>query len=112
MTRIILGLVLLAFLVPAIGKDKPSVGDNLLADYFRAETELLASRCLSNIKSSKDWDSKRELHRTQLQEMLGLYPMPERTDLKPVITGKVEQPEFIVEKIHFQASPGLYVTGN
>ena len=44
--------------------------------------------------------------------MLGLWPMPERTDLKPVITGKLEQPEFTVEKLYFQASPKLYVTAN
>jgi len=47
-----------------------------------------------------------------LQEMLGLWPMPERTDLKPVITGKLEHDEFTVEKLHFQASPQLYVTAN
>src|SRR5688572_16902046 len=44
--------------------------------------------------------------------MLGLDPLPERTDLKPVITGKVEHEEFTVEKLHFQSRPGLYVTGN
>jgi hypothetical protein len=44
--------------------------------------------------------------------MLGLWPMPERTDLKPVITGKLEQEEFTVEKLHFQALPRLYVTAN
>ena len=42
----------------------------------------------------------------------GLWPMPERTDLKPVITGKLEQPEFTVEKLYFQALPKLYVTAN
>jgi hypothetical protein len=36
----------------------------------------------------------------------------EKTDLKPVITGKVEHDEFTVEKIHYQSRPGLYVTGN
>jgi dienelactone hydrolase len=45
-------------------------------------------------------------------EMFGLAPMPERTDLKPVITGRLEQADFIVEKLHFQSSPGLYVTAN
>jgi cephalosporin-C deacetylase-like acetyl esterase len=44
--------------------------------------------------------------------MLGLDPLPEKTDLKPVITGRVEHNEFTVENIHFQSRPGLYVTGN
>ena len=38
--------------------------------------------------------------------------MPERTDLKPVITGKLEQADFTVEKLYFQALPRLYVTAN
>ena len=44
--------------------------------------------------------------------MLGLWPMPERTALNPVITGKLEQDDFTVEKLHFQALPKLYVTAN
>ena len=44
--------------------------------------------------------------------MLGLWPMPERTPLNPVITGKLEQEDFTVEKLYFQALPKLYVTAN
>lgn len=84
----------------------------MLAEYFRNETTLLAGRCLTDIKSLDDWKAKREEYRRQLQEMLGLWPMPERTDLKPVITGRLEHDEFFVEKLHFQASPHLYVTAN
>jgi len=89
-----------------------SHGDQLLADYFRRETALLTERCLADIKSLDDWKTRREEYRRQLQEMLGLWPMPERTDLKPVITGKLEHDDFTVEMLHFQASPGLYVTAN
>ena len=52
----------------------------------------------------------------QLFDMLGLNPLPEKTDLKPVITGTLEKntPEgdIVVEKIHFQSLTGLYVTAN
>ena len=44
--------------------------------------------------------------------MLGLWPMPERTDLQPVITGRLTNDEFTVEKIYFQASPDLYCTAS
>jgi dienelactone hydrolase len=84
----------------------------MLADYFRNETAALAERCLADIQSLDDWKSKREEYRRQLQEMLGLWPMPERTDLKTVVTGKIEHDEFTVEKLYFQASPQLYVTAN
>jgi dienelactone hydrolase len=44
--------------------------------------------------------------------MLGLWPLPERGDLRAVVTGKLAHPEFTVEKLHFQSLPGLYVTAN
>src|SRR5438445_10470000 len=44
--------------------------------------------------------------------MMGLWPLPARTDLKSVITGKLDSERFTVEKLHFQSSPGLYVTAN
>ena len=91
---------------------RPSRGDLQLADYFRQETAALAERCLADVQTLEDWTSRRVEYRRQLQEMLGLWLMPERTDLQPVITGTLEQDEFKVEKLHFQASPYLYVTAN
>jgi hypothetical protein len=44
--------------------------------------------------------------------MLGLWPLPEKTPLKAAVTGTVEGDNIVVEKIHFQSKPGLYVTGN
>jgi cephalosporin-C deacetylase-like acetyl esterase len=87
-------------------------GDQMLADYFRAETARLTHDCLDEVKTLEDWTSRREEYRKQLLEMLGLDPLPEKTDLKPVVTGKVEHDEFTVEKLYFQSRPGLYVTGN
>jgi len=86
--------------------------DQWLADYFHTETALVSGRCLADIHSLADWQARRGEYRRQLQEMLGLWPMPERTDLQPVITGTLDHPEFTVEKLHFQAMPKLYVTAN
>jgi dienelactone hydrolase len=86
--------------------------DQKLAAYFRSETMALSRRCLTDIRSLEDWQAHRAKYRRQLQEMLGLWPMPERTDLHPVVTGKLEREEFTVEKLHFQAMPHLYVTAN
>jgi dienelactone hydrolase len=44
--------------------------------------------------------------------MLGRWPLPPRTDLHAVTTGKVEADAFTVEKLHFQSRPALYVTAN
>ncbi len=91
---------------------KPTPGDALLADYFRTETARISLRCLADIQSLDDWTTKRPEYRRQLQEMLGLWPMPERTDLQPVITGRLTNDDFTVEKIYFQASPELYCTAS
>src|SRR4029078_374711 len=89
-----------------------SRGDKMLAEYFAAETAKLRDNCLADIKTLDDWKAKRGEYRRQLLEMLGLDPLPAKKDLKPVSTGRVESEEFVVEKLHFQSRPGLYVTGN
>ncbi len=90
----------------------PTRGDRLLADYFKTETARLEKRSLAEINSADDWNSRKDEYRRQLREMLGLEPLPPRTDLKPEITGRVDHPDFVVEKLVFQSRPGLYVTGN
>jgi hypothetical protein len=97
--------------VPAASADW-AVADPSLAQYFQSETRRVAEGCLARIQTLADWKAQRQEYRRQLQEMLGLWPLPERTDLKPVIAGQLDHPEFTVQKLHFQASPGLYVTAN
>lgn len=113
---LILSLLCLAGSVAALAADRPTRdtrrGDRLFADYFRAETRKLAEPSLADIRTADDWAARRDTYRRQLQEMLGLYPMPERTPLQPVVTGTVEHPQFRVEKVQFQSRPGLYVTGS
>ena len=87
-------------------------GDRMIAEYFRVETARLRDACLNDIDSLEEWNKRREEYRRQLREMLGLDPLPPRTDLHPTITGRAEHPEFVVENVQFQSSPGLYVTGN
>jgi len=88
-----------------------SSAEQTLARYFESETTALESRCLST-NAVKNWHLDQENYRRELQEMLGLTPMPERHDLRATVTGQIEHDDFIVEKVHFQASPGLYVTAN
>jgi len=116
----LLMLLFLDFVVAEItGSEKPAApaadtsrGDEMIAEYFRNETAKLREACLADIKGLEDWKAKRREYRRQLFEMLGLDPLPEKTDLQPVVTGKVEHDEFVVEKLHFQSRPRLYVTAN
>ncbi|MBM3860319.1 MAG: acetylxylan esterase [Verrucomicrobia bacterium] len=80
--------------------------------YFeRRVAELSSADWLAEI-TPQNWPQRHATMRAQLQRMLGLDPWPERTPLNPVITGTVEGDGYIVEKLHFQSSPQLYVTAN
>jgi hypothetical protein len=93
-------------------RDDTSRGDKMRDAYFRREAQRIADASLADIKTKDDWEKKRpELHR-QFLEMLGLWPMPAKTDLKATVTGKIDAEKFTVEKLHFQSVPGLYVTAN
>jgi len=43
---------------------------------------------------------------------LGLWPMPTKSPLNPVIHGKIDQGDYTVEKVYFESISGFYVTGN
>ena len=43
---------------------------------------------------------------------LALWPVPAKTPLKATKPGELEAHGVVVEKIHFQSKPGLYVTAN
>ena len=87
-------------------------GDRMFAEYFRGETRALGERSLADIRTIEDWNKAKSPARQQLFEMLGLDPLPPKTDLKATVTGTLDHPEFTVEKLHYQSRPGLYVTAN
>lgn len=115
MKRISVGIpVLLALTALVHGAAISQADPNLdaLERYFRAKTEELEQNCLKDLGSLASWKERREVLREQLFEMLSLSPRPSRTELHPVITGTVTAEDFVVEKLHFQSMPGLYVTGS
>ena len=79
-------------------------GDRLRDGYFRQQVKRIADADLADIKTQADWEKKRPELRRQFLDMLGLWPLPPRTDLHATITGKVETDLFTVEKLHFQSS--------
>ena len=91
---------------------EPTPGDKMLEEYFEIETRRVTQRTASIVDNIEDWSRTKTDLRRQLYEMLGLQPLPARTDLKAQVTGSIERDGIIVEKVVFQSRPGLYVTGN
>jgi len=59
-----------------------------------------------------DWKKRAARVRRELSVALGLWPMPEKTPLRAVLHGRIEQPDYTVEKVYFESLPGFFVTGN
>lgn len=105
-------LVLVAVLPVVAFAQKP--GDEMIDKYLAGEAERLGKRVLDGATTRAEWEQKLPRLRQEYMDMLGLSPPPERTPLHATITGTVERDKeaVVIDKLHFQSKPGLYVTGN
>ncbi len=62
--------------------------------------------------SKEEWDVRAERVRRRVLVSQGLWPMPTREPLKPVMHGRIDRGEYTVEKVYFESAPGFFVTGN
>jgi len=86
--------------------------DEMIHKYLAAEVERLSKNFLDGAKTKDEWLAKRPQLQKQFLYMAGLDPLPEKTDLKAKVTGTLERGDVVIEKLHYQSRPGLYVTGN
>lgn len=115
-TKIRVSALIVALIVgnasPVFSQQDPADANKTRDAYLRDQVGKIRDNSLKGIDLKADWDANSKEMRKQLLEMLGLWPLPAKTDLKPVVTGKIEAGGIRVEKIHFQSMPGLYVTAN
>jgi hypothetical protein len=58
------------------------------------------------------WERRADILRHQVLVAQGLWPMPDKTPLKPVIHGMIDRGDYTIEKVFFASMPGHYVSGN
>ena len=117
MKRAIL-LLLLCCPVAALADEVPPV--RLLGDDKKP-----ADRRLTVVRSLNDkdfflrppgnlaaWTARRRAVREQVLVANGLWPLPAKTPLEPVIHGRIDREGYSVEKVYFASLPGHYVSGN
>lgn len=80
--------------------------------YLIQEARRVTDRAAAELATREGWEKVREARRREMRDMLGLDPLPARTPLNVRITGKIERPEYTIEKIAFESLPKVYVTGN
>jgi len=60
----------------------------------------------------KQWEERRDEVRRQILVSQGLWPMPEKTDLKPIVHHPIERDVYTVYGVILEVVPGYFLTGN
>src|SRR6266853_1241073 len=93
MIRLTSFLLLMWFLTAsAFAADKPDTrhGDEMIDKYLANLTKEVGGRLLDGAKTRDEWEKKLPRLRREYLDMLGLYPLPEKTPLHATVTGTVE----------------------
>jgi len=78
----------------------------------RTVQTLHTPRTFPEIATLAQWQERSRAIREQILVSAGLWPMPEKTPLRAVISGKIVRDGYSVERVYFQSYPGFYVGGN
>lgn len=92
--------------------DRGEPGDEMIQAYLAGEARTLDGRFQDDLARGVKVATLRDEALEEYRYMLGLSPLPEKTPLNATVTGTVEGEGFLVENLHFQSRPGLYVTAN
>lgn len=92
--------------------DTAAPGDPMIQAYLAREAARLDAGFLDGIRSREDWLAARPGYLKEYFYMLGLSPLPAKSDLHAATTRVLDRGDYLVEMVHFQSVPGLYVTGN
>ncbi len=102
----------LLFVAVATAQAQDSSPDRTIRTWLTDRAKDLEKDFLPDVKTSGDFEKMRPTLHRQYMDMLGLWPIPEKTPLKATTTGVYEETGVRVEKLHYQSRPGLYVTAN
>ena len=96
--------------------DRDAPGDQMIQAYLAHETEKIEADSpgsfLKGVHSQEDWERLRPKYQEEYFYMLGLWPLPARTPLHATVTGTLRCDGYVVDMVHYQSRPRLYVTGN
>lgn len=60
----------------------------------------------------EEWEARKAHLRKQILNAAGLMPMPAKTEMHPVIFGRLERKGYSIEKVYLESLPGYYLCGN
>lgn len=86
---------------------------SMLAQYLDEKTQILwqkRDRELGGLGSPDAWRARQEQVRSRLPEILGDFG--EKCPLDARIVGRLDRPDYLIEKLVFQSQPKYYCTAN
>lgn len=72
----------------------------------------LAANYQRQLPRPADLDARKRVIRSRLLRSYGLEPMPERAPLNARTVGRVEYPEYVIDKVVYEAWPGIPVSAH
>ncbi len=94
---------------------EPVPGDAVIEKYMTHAAVEFNQRTLDGARTREEWESRRLRLKQEFLDMLGLWPLPEKTPLKATVTGTIRKTATLPsssKSCTFKGRPGLYVTGN
>ncbi len=116
--RRLLGLVLVSLLLAPVARAADDPDILVLGGKVPEDGRLGKPRDLNGYfpmtvpQSKEEWEARRQHIREQVLVATGLWPLPPKTSLNPVIHGKIDRDDYTIEKVFFASYPGHYVSGN
>ena len=102
----------IALTQPYGSADSDQPGDRMIQSFLKEQATTMHTSFMEGIRSKSDWNARKPGFMDEYFHMLGLWPLPKRTPLNATITGTLHGNGYVVENLHYQSRPGLYVTGN
>ncbi len=107
-----LAVLFLASTAPANGPRVQKTGELPNDARLAAPVTLHDYHPFRPVASKGEWETRQRDIRDRVQIACGLWPMPTKTPLNPVVHGAVEGDGFSVERIIIESFPGHFVTGS
>ncbi|MBM4020477.1 MAG: hypothetical protein FJ288_19520 [Planctomycetes bacterium] len=92
--------------------DEGEPGDKMIQQYLARRAQEIHEKFSQDTGSLDDWQKALPRFREEYMYMLGLRPPPPKTPLKAAVTGTLRGDGYVVDMLHYQSRPGLYVTAN
>ncbi len=108
----VLGMLAVSSFSAEIDPASASMDTVQLKGYFQALADRLGERAWQRVSTKAKLEAEWEKMHREFMFMIGLDPLPERTDLHVTSVRTIELDEYTIEVLHYQSLPGFYVAAN